>query len=70
MAVVSLQSKRQKNAAKNKKGKKGGGTIDDLKQELVLDEHMIAIEELMQRLGTSTTSVSVFPSAIAGQRAA
>ncbi|KAF0301622.1 Sodium/potassium-transporting ATPase subunit alpha [Amphibalanus amphitrite] len=52
-----LKSKRQKqDARKNKKHKKGGTTVDDLKQELVLDEHQITIEELQQRLGTSITA--------------
>ena len=36
--------------------------MDDLKQELVLDEHMITIEELQQRLGTSVTAVGVLQS--------
>nr|AEH68836.1 putative Na+/K+-ATPase alpha subunit [Pareledone sp. GG-2011] len=39
-----------------KKGKKKGEDLDELKQELDMDEHKVAIEELYQRLGTDPTS--------------
>ncbi|GAB1598693.1 sodium/potassium-transporting ATPase subunit alpha-B-like [Argonauta hians] len=38
-----------------KKGKKKGEDLDELKQELDMDEHKVAIEELYQRLGTDPT---------------
>nr|AEH68838.1 putative Na+/K+-ATPase alpha subunit [Bathypolypus arcticus] len=40
---------------KGKKKKKKGEDLDELKQELDMDEHKVAIEELYQRLGTDPT---------------
>lgn len=39
----------------DKKGRKGKENLEDLKKEVEMDEHKIAIEELIKRLKTDTT---------------
>lgn len=39
----------------DKKGRKGKENLEDLKKEVEMDEHKIALEELIKRLKTDTT---------------
>ena len=39
----------------DKKGRKGKENLEDLKKEVEMDEHKIALEELLKRLKTDVT---------------
>ena len=48
------------NKAKPKRGKKKKEDLEELKKEIEIDEHKIAVDELVQRLGTHLERVCLF----------